>query len=114
MAAVIVMGAGVAGLGAALGLAEAGHEVTVLERDGSTEAPTGVGAFESWDRPNVPQFRQPHTILARARNILSERAPAVIDRLLADGIEEVNFLKMFTPPEQQRPDDDRFTAFLTR
>jgi 2-polyprenyl-6-methoxyphenol hydroxylase-like FAD-dependent oxidoreductase len=114
MATVVVVGAGVAGLGAALGLAHAGHAVTLVERDGPTGAWSGIDAFSSWDRPHVPQFRQPHTVLARARNLLADRAPQVVERLLADGIEEVNFIRMFAPPEMQRPDDEVFTSFMTR
>jgi 2-polyprenyl-6-methoxyphenol hydroxylase-like FAD-dependent oxidoreductase len=114
MGSAVVIGGGVAGLGAALGLAQSGHEVVVLERDGPTDATSPAEAFSRWDRPNVPQFRQPHTVLARARNLLIERAPQVVDRLQADGIDEINFIHRFTPPEEWEPEDDALTSLITR
>jgi 2-polyprenyl-6-methoxyphenol hydroxylase-like FAD-dependent oxidoreductase len=114
MASVVILGGGVAGLAAAHVLARAGHAVTVVERDGPTDARTGSEAYATWDRPGVPQFRQPHTVLARARNLLVERAPEVVDRLLDDGVGEVNFIKTFAPPDRWLPEDDRFTSFMTR
>ena len=49
MARIVVVGAGVAGLGTALGLGRAGHEVTILERD-ATPLPADPHAAFAWDR----------------------------------------------------------------
>ena len=72
---VIVVGGGVAGLGSALALARAGHEVTVLERD-DTPMPTSADDAFEWDRRGAPQVRQSHAFLAR----LDEPAPGPLPR----------------------------------
>ena len=45
---------------------------------------------------------------------LAKYAPAVLDRLRDDGIEEINFFKLLAPPELHRPEDDEFTGLLSR
>ena len=114
MARIVVIGAGVGGLGAALGLADRGHDVLVVERDPPPPTTHGDDAFSEWDRPHVPQFRQAHAFSARSRNLLAKYAPAVLDRLRDDGIEEINFFKMLAPAELHRPEDDEFTGLLSR
>ncbi len=114
MARIVVIGAGVGGLGAALGLADRGHEVLVVERDPPPPTTLGDDAFDEWDRRSVPQFRQAHGFSARSRNLLLKYAPAVLDRLRHDGIEEINLFKMLAPPELHRPEDDEFTGLLSR
>jgi len=81
VADICVMGAGPGGLGAALLLAEDGHEVTVIERD---EPPPGGDPEEiwrDWRRPGVPQARQIHAFFGRNRAILRAELPAVLDDL---------------------------------
>ena len=94
-----IIGGGVAGLGAAIALADDGLTVTVLERDAAPECSSGDEAFLEWKRPGVTQFRQAHGFSARSRNLLLDRAPQVVDALVSDGVEEINFFKMLAPPE---------------
>ena len=110
----VILGGGVAGLAAAIGLARRGLAVTVVERDPAPPAGDGDRAFVDWDRRSVAQFRQPHAFTARARNLLVEHAPEVVDQLRADGIEESNLFKLVIPAEEWIPEDDAFTGFLTR
>ena len=57
MARILIVGAGVVGLGAGLPLCGDGHEVTVLERDAEA-APTGAEEiWGTWQRKGVNQFR---------------------------------------------------------
>ena len=114
MAEIVIIGAGIAGLGAALGLEAQGHAVTIIEQDPASPTTSGDVAFEMWDRRNVPQFRQPHGFSARSRTLLLKYAPRVVERLAADGIAESNAFKLVAPVEIHEPDDDAFTGFMTR
>jgi len=114
VAEILIIGAGIAGLGAALGLEAQGNTVTIIEQDPPAPTTSGDAAFEMWDRRNVPQFRQAHGFSARSRTLLLKYAPGVVARLAADGIVESNAFKLVAPPEIHEPDDDAFTGFMTR
>jgi len=92
MAEVVVVGGGVAGLGVALALAGQDHHVTVLERDALPEAASPEEAFAAWQRRGAPQARHSHAFLARLRNLLRDRAPAVLAELLAAGATEIDLV----------------------
>jgi 2-polyprenyl-6-methoxyphenol hydroxylase-like FAD-dependent oxidoreductase len=110
-----VLGGGVAGLASAIALAREGWSVTVVERDaGPDPGSDGDGAFQTWTRPGVPQFRQAHGFSARARNLLLARIPDAVDAMRADGVEELNIFRLLAPPELWREEDDEFTGLLTR
>jgi 2-polyprenyl-6-methoxyphenol hydroxylase-like FAD-dependent oxidoreductase len=82
---VVVVGAGIGGLGSALALARAGHRVTLVERD-DTPMPADVEAAFEWDRRGAPQVRHPHVFLGLARTILRDRFPDVLAALEAQGV----------------------------
>lgn len=84
MANVVVLGAGMVGLGAAAMLARDGHRVTVLERDPAA-APSPVEAWDRWERRGVPQFRQLHQLNAGWRRVVERELPGLVDQLLAAG-----------------------------
>ena len=85
MATIVVCGGGVIGLSAAAMLADDGHVVTVLEADSAAADETPAGAWESWRRPGVAQFRQPHNLFARFRQVADEELPGLTDDLTAAG-----------------------------
>jgi 2-polyprenyl-6-methoxyphenol hydroxylase-like FAD-dependent oxidoreductase len=100
VADVIVIGAGVAGLGTALALGRDGHRVTVLERD-ATPLPEDAQHAFWWDRRGAPQVRHSHMFLARLRNLLRDGYPDVREALHAAGATELTIAEM--TPEGMDP-----------
>ena len=112
----IVIGAGVAGLGSALALSRAGHRVTLIERD-ATPLPADPDAAFEWDRRGAPQVRHSHALLARLRNLLRDRYPDVLGDLLAAGATELRFtedLPVDITDRAARPGDDDLVALACR
>jgi 2-polyprenyl-6-methoxyphenol hydroxylase-like FAD-dependent oxidoreductase len=89
---VAVVGAGVCGLTAALALARADHQVTVLERD-APPPPADPRAAPLWERPGIPHFLQPHAFFARGVKELRDHAPDVYASLLNAGADELQLFK---------------------
>jgi 2-polyprenyl-6-methoxyphenol hydroxylase-like FAD-dependent oxidoreductase len=97
MARIVVLGAGVCGLAAALMLRRDGHDVTVLERDPAPVPDSGEDAWERWERPGVTQFRQAHYLQPLGRGVLDEELPDVRDALLAAGAGWFDPLRLMPP-----------------
>ena len=114
---VVVAGAGIAGLTTALALARDGHAVTIVERDATAMPATADLAFSAWERRGAPQVRHSHAFLARLHNLLQDRAPDVLERLLDAGATEIRFtdhLPETLTDHAPRPGDDRLVALACR
>ncbi len=114
---IAVVGGGMAGLLAALVLARDGHRVTVFERDDTDVPATADEAFDHWDRRGAAHARQSHAILARLRRILRERAPDVLDALLAQGATELSVERILPPDitdREPRPGDEDLVLLCCR
>lgn len=111
---VVVVGAGLAGLGAAVGLARRGLPVVMVDKDPPPTAVSAEDSFERWPRRTVPQARQPHMFQARATNRLRTLAPDVLDDLLASGIQRTGFMLDLLPPQEREPEDDDLQCLLSR
>ena len=94
---VAIIGGSVAGLGAAIGLAERGIRATIVERDPAPSTESADEEFVAWARHSVTQFRQGHGFSARARTLLLEHAPTVVTRLGAVGTADVKFFTLLSP-----------------
>lgn len=101
---IVVIGAGVGGLSAALSLSRRGHHVTLVERDATPPPDDAAGAFD-WDRRGAPQVRHSHAFLARLRNLLRDRYPDVLDALHEAGATEMDFIAMLPDGMDRTPMD---------
>ncbi len=97
MARIVVVGAGVVALGAAMLLAGDGHQVTVLERDPDAPPPDPGQAWERWERPGLNQFRQGHVFLPGFRSVVEAELPRVAEALRAAGALRLNMIRDVLP-----------------
>src|SRR5262249_26125270 len=81
MARVVIIGAGLVGLGAALFLARRGHQVEVLEKDPAPAPDDPEAAFEAWARRGVPQARHSHLFRGLSSRVLAEETPDLLAAL---------------------------------
>lgn len=79
----MIVGAGPTGLVLGMGLADRGHDVTVVERD------PGPQADGSWPRRGVMQFHHAHGIRPQVGQVLMAEAPTAYERVLQAGAEPV-------------------------
>ena len=89
---VVVLGAGIAGLCAALALAPTGRQITLLERDAPPPAGDAAAVFDGWRRRGASQLRHSHAFLARLRKLIAVEHPALLEALLAAGARELRFV----------------------
>ncbi|OXE37303.1 MAG: FAD-dependent oxidoreductase [Phenylobacterium zucineum] len=115
---VVVIGAGIAGLCAALALAPTGRQVTLLERDPPppTEDPNQV--FADWSRRGVGHLRHSHAFLARLRLIIRDEHPKLLADLLAAGCRELGLEGMLSDIHRRtykpEPIDSDFVILTSR
>jgi flavin-dependent dehydrogenase len=97
MARIVLIGAGVVALGAAMLLAGDGHQVIVLERDPESPPARPADAWDHWQRPGLNQFRLPHAFQGGFRSVLDTELPAVAKAVEAAGALRLNFIRDVLP-----------------
>ena len=107
---VLIVGGGVGGLTAALGLARRGFEVEVLERDPLPDVTDAEAAFAA-ERRGAPQVHQTHGFLARLVVELRDRHPDVLDQLLDAGCVTMPTTTQLGDP---RPGDEDLRVLVVR
>jgi 2-polyprenyl-6-methoxyphenol hydroxylase-like FAD-dependent oxidoreductase len=114
---IIVVGGGLIGLATALLLQKQGHEIIVLERDPAPPPGTPAGAWDSWERGGVMQFRQAHYLHAGGWQVIQARLPEVARALAAAGAAAFNPVTLMPPgitDRSPRPGDERFGTLNAR
>ena len=114
---IVVVGGSIAGFATALGLAQSGFCVTVLERDACPLPESPVEAFDHWKRRGSPQTRHSHAFLARLHNLLRDRAPALLEQIFSAGAAPLRFrdiARQAMPDAEILPEDDDVTLIACR
>ncbi|HEV2445883.1 MAG TPA: hypothetical protein VGS58_08180, partial [Candidatus Sulfopaludibacter sp.] len=114
---VVIAGGSAGGMFDALVLARAGHEVLLVERESLEPAPDVESAAAAAFRTGAPQIMQPHIIMAKCRELLSEHLPDVHDALLEAGVAVAPLWTQMAPSladQAPRPGDERLTLLMTR
>jgi len=117
MGRIVVVGAGIAGLGCAMLLAGDGHEVIVLERDPARPPSDPAEAWERWQRPGLNQFRRGHGFLPGFRAVIDAELPGISQALQDAGGLRTNFLRDLLPAALTggwRDGDERFEMVTGR
>jgi 2-polyprenyl-6-methoxyphenol hydroxylase-like FAD-dependent oxidoreductase len=99
MARIVIVGAGVVALGAAMLLAGDGHQVVMLERDPEKPPSDPDDAWGSWERPGLNQFRLPHIFLSGFGAVLDAELPQVASALQAAGGLRLNLMREVVPAQ---------------
>ncbi|MGH6829345.1 MAG: FAD-dependent oxidoreductase [Rhizomicrobium sp.] len=99
---ILIAGASIAGLAAALVLADGRRRILLLERDSSPPAILPHQSFERWQRRGVAQFRHSHVFLGRLTALLRAEHPLLLQELLAAGARVFGFRDTLPPDLRQR------------
>jgi len=114
----VVIGAGMAGLCAALCLAPTGRQIVVLERDGPPPGDDPDTVFHDWKHTGVGHLRQSHAFLARLRTIIKAEHPRLLQTLLDLGVRELPFESFLTEGQRRtyrpEPEDADLTILTSR
>jgi flavin-dependent dehydrogenase len=115
---VAILGAGMAGLCAALALGPTGREITVFERDPPPPPGGPEAAFDDWRRRGVGQLRHSHAFLARLRSLIRAEHPGLLDDLRAAGARELAFADGLPEPIRgtyvAKPQDEELAVIVSR
>jgi hypothetical protein len=90
------------------------HAVTLLERDELRPAADVESAADAAFRWTARQVVQPHTIMARCRELLREHLPDIYAALLAAGVAEAPLATQTLHDTSEWPGDEQLTMLMTR
>ncbi len=99
---IVVAGAGIAGLGAALALCDGHRSITLVDRDPPPPDVSPDEAFLTWSRRGATQLRHSHVFLGRLTVLIRNQYPALMEELLAAGARIFSFRDGLPPPLRDR------------
>jgi 2-polyprenyl-6-methoxyphenol hydroxylase-like FAD-dependent oxidoreductase len=115
---VLVAGAGIAGLGAALALGDGSRHVTILDRDPPPPDSSPDDAFYAWERRGATQLRHSHAFIGRLTTLIRTRYPDLMDELLNAGARLFRFEEALPPALKSRyvtdTGDDELSFIFSR
>ncbi|HEY2033173.1 MAG TPA: hypothetical protein VGH02_05760 [Rhizomicrobium sp.] len=115
---ILVAGAGIAGLGAALALSGEARDVVLLDRDPSPPDTSPEEAFTQWERRGATQLRHSHAFLGRLTSLIRDRYPDLMKELLAEGTRLFNYAEGLPPTLEKKyvaePGDADMTLLFSR
>ncbi|MGD0192529.1 MAG: FAD-dependent oxidoreductase [Rhizomicrobium sp.] len=112
---ILVAGAGIAGLGAALALSNGCRTVTILDRDPAPPDSSPDNAFYDWERRGATQLRHSHAFIGRLTTLIRRRYPDLMDELLEAGARLFSYEEALPPALKARyvrQDADDELAFI--
>ena len=115
---VLVAGAGIAGLGAALALGGGTRDVVLLDRDSAPPHSSPDEAFDHWDRRGATQLRHSHAFLGRLTALIRDKYPDLLRELLAEGTRLFGYEEGLPPglakKYKRAPGDEDLKLLLSR
>jgi 2-polyprenyl-6-methoxyphenol hydroxylase-like FAD-dependent oxidoreductase len=115
---ILVAGAGIAGLGAALALCDPNRTLILIDRDPPPPDASPEEAFHTWERRGATQLRHSHAFLGRLTTLIRERYPALMEELLAAGARVFTFQDGLPPALRDRyiaaPGDEDMAFLFSR
>jgi 2-polyprenyl-6-methoxyphenol hydroxylase-like FAD-dependent oxidoreductase len=94
---VLVVGAGIAGLGAALALSDGSRRITILDRDPPPPDTSPDDAFYAWERRGATQLRHSHAFIGRLTTLIRTRYPDLLEELLSAGARLFSYEEALPP-----------------
>ncbi len=114
----LIAGAGIAGLNAAMALARADRTVIVIDRDPPPPDLDAEAAFHEWERKGVTQLRHSHVFLGRLIKLIRTHHPKLWDNLLVSGAREFKFADALPHHMQKdyayKPGDEDMSFLFSR
>jgi 2-polyprenyl-6-methoxyphenol hydroxylase-like FAD-dependent oxidoreductase len=115
---ILVAGAGIAGLGAALALGDGRRRVTLVDRDPPPPEGDAEEAFAHWERRGATQLRHSHVFLGRLTTLIRARYPGLLQELVDSGARIFGFEDGLPPTLKAgyapRAGDDELSILFSR
>lgn len=116
---IVIIGASIAGLSAALAFHRRGLPVIILERDDVSGEPDEIAPEAIVRRAGVPHSMQPHFFISSLRNAFKRWYPGLVEEMVECGVREVTVDQCLPRADDRRltrpqPGDEELTVLASR